>query len=344
VNHIDSHFAPLKIDTSLAGGPRSLLSDAEKEARRFCSADVAGSCAAVGELFHPFAALEVWNGSTSGAQQDFLEQRIGIWMNLLNQGYPTTAIADTDTHTFFTLRQAGARTWTPSRTDKPAGIDDREIGRSVESGKAVGGQGIYVQARLRGTERSSKSRGSAGFGLRDDTLLVVRNGEVELEIHVQAPLWAPYDTIEIYTNASSCVAGRSGGVPVLFSALPERVLSAGSSDAGNEFVVREFDDVPGLPGAGHRETWRSVRFSGLERDAWFVVVVKGTPGVSEPMFPVFASSLSPQNQTLEELLDGNLGEGGVNALGFTNALYLDVDVPSNGFDAPGVPPVLGDCL
>jgi hypothetical protein len=388
VNHIDSHFAPLKIDTSLPGGPRSLLSDAEKQARRFCSADVAGSCAGVGDLFHPFAALEVWNGSTSGAQRDFLEERIGIWMNLLNQGYPTTAIADTDTHTFFTLRQAGARTWTPSHTDEPAGIDDREIGRAVESGKAVGGQGIYVQARLHATaldgeeneeneeneekgkkrkkekkekkkkkeddddtrarrqskDRTNTSRDSAGFGRRDDTLLAVSDGEVDLEIHVQAPLWAPYDTIEIYTNASSCVAGRSGGVPVLFSALPERVLSAGSSDAGNEFVIRELEDFPGLPGAGHRETRRTVRFSGLEADAWFVVVVKGTPGVSEPMFPVFASSLSQQNQTLEDLLDGNLGEGGVNALGFTNALYVDVDVPSNGFDAPGVPPVLGDCL
>jgi hypothetical protein len=194
------------------------------------------------------------------------------------------------------------------------------------------------------SRKPPKSRGSAGFGRQDNTFLAVPDRTVELEIHVQAPLWAPYDTIEIYTNATSCVAGRSGGVPVLFGALPERVLSAGSSDSGNEFVVREFDDLPGLPGAGHRETLRRVRFEGLERDAWFVVVVKGTPGVSEPMFPIFASSLSRENQSLEDLLDGNLGEGGVNALGFTNALYVDVDQPANGFDAPGVPPVPGDCL
>ncbi len=87
-----------------------------------------------------------------------------------------------------------------------------------------------------------------------------------------------------------------------------------------------------------------MRFSALDRDAWFVVIAKGTPGVSEPMFPIFASSLSrASNTTLEDLLDGNLGEGGVTALGFTNALYADVDAPPNGFDAPGVEPPLGSC-
>ena len=48
-------------------------------------------------------------------------------------------------------------------------------------------------------------------------------------------------------------------------------------------------------------------------------------------------SLSPDsNTTLVDLTDGNLGERGVLALGFTNALYLDVD--GNGrFDAPWTP-------
>ncbi|MEN8183272.1 MAG: hypothetical protein ABFS46_12140 [Myxococcota bacterium] len=341
VNHIDSHFEPLKIDTSLPDGPRSLLSDAEKAARRLCSEEVAGSCAAIGELFHPFAALELWNGSTAGAQAGFLDERIGIWMNLLNHGYATTAIADTDTHTFHNLRQAGARTWTPSPSDAPQAIRDRDIGRAVGSGKAVGGQGIYVQARLRSTGRR---RAEAGFELRDSTELAVESHEVDLEIQVQAPLWAPYDTIEIYTNARTCIAERNEGVPVLFSAFPERVLRAGGGDAGNEFLVHEVADVPGIPGAGHRETERTVRFS-VEGDAWFVVVVRGTPGVSEPMFPVFPSSLSSaSNPTLEDLLDGNLGEGGVLALGFTNALYVDTDVPPNGFDAPGVLPPLGGCF
>ena len=58
----------------------------------------------------------------------------------------------------------------------------------------------------------------------------------------------------------------------------------------------------------------------VSEDTWFVVLVKGTDGVSASMFPVMAASLS---------------SGGVLALGATNALYVDQD--GNGdFDAPGV--------
>jgi hypothetical protein len=170
----------------------------------------------------------------------------------------------------------------------------------------------------------------------------VGNAEVDLEISVQAPLWAEYDTIEIYRNATTCVAGTNGGVPVAFSALPTQTLQAGATNAGSEFLVGELTDFRKIPGAGHRETTRSVRFSGLAEDSWFVVVVKGTAGVSAPMFPIFPRSLqSSGNTSLEGLLDGNLGEGGVLALGFTNALYADVD--GGGFEAPGVPTPLGSC-
>ena len=78
--------------------PRSFLTDDEKIERRLDPA--------AGGVYAPFPALELWNGSTRGAQTEFLDGRIGIWMNHLNQGLPTTAIADTDTHTFRNLRSA----------------------------------------------------------------------------------------------------------------------------------------------------------------------------------------------------------------------------------------------
>jgi hypothetical protein len=338
INHIDSHFEPLAIDTSLPDGPRSLLSDAEKASLRLCSLEVPGSCDALGRVFHPFRALELWNGASSGAQRAFLRDRIGIWMNLLHHGFPTTAIADTDTHTLHNLAQAGAATWTPSRSDEPRHLDPREIGDAVRAGRAVGGQGLYVQARLRAAKGR---RNLADFTGRGSTTLAARKRAVDLEITVQAPLWAEYDTIEIYQNATTCVSRRRGGVPVLYSALPSRTLVAGGADAGGEFRVVEVEDVPGLPGAGHRETRRSVRLETPE-DAFVVVVARGTPGVSRPMFPIFPRDVSASsNATLEDLLDGNLGEGGVLALGFTNALYVDVD--GGGFDPPGPPPVLAAC-
>jgi hypothetical protein len=83
-----------------------------------------------------------------------------------------------------------------------------------------------------------------------------------------------------------------------------------------------------VPGTEIQNSSRLVDFDGLTQDTWFVVVVRGTPGVSEPMFPVYPKSLDAgSNTSLADLLDGNLGEGGVMALGFTNALYYDHVAP-----------------
>jgi hypothetical protein len=42
------------------------------------------------------------------------------------------------------------------------------------------------------------------------------------------------------------------------------------------------------------------------------------------MFPIFPADLDPDvNPTLPQLVDGNVGDGGVTALGFSNALYYE---------------------
>ena len=66
-----------------------------------------------------------------------------------------------------------------------------------------------------------------------------------------------------------------------------------------------------------------------------VAMVQGTDGISSPMFPIVPESLDPTgNQTLDDLLDGNLGEEGVPAFTFTNPLFIDVG--NNGWTPPGV--------
>jgi hypothetical protein len=315
INHIGSHFSPLKIDSALIP-PQSLLTPAEQLGFRLDPS--------ITNLYHHFPALELWNGHNRAHQSEFLDDRIGIWMNLLNQGLVTTAIADTDTHEFNNVRGGGARTWTAASSDPPAAIDDDEIGASVKAGRAVGGQGLYVQARLLATD----GPGVADLTLGGSKLVSVSNNEVEIEISVQAPLWAPYDRIEIYANASTVVTGTNGGVPVQYSATPTLLLTSPG------FPITTVNDFPSIPGAQHRETTHTVTLSGLTEDTWVVVVVKGTDGVSQPMFPIMPASLaSAGNTTLADLLDGNLGQSGMMALGFTNALYVDVDGNST-FDAP----------
>lgn len=340
INHIGSHFGPLRIDTAQTP-PFSDLDasaflpsgDAAPNNPLFFRLDPN-----VTNVFHHFRALELWNGYTIGQQNEFLVGRIGVWMNHLNQGLLTTAISDTDTHELVNLRSGGARSWTPSSTDAPAGIVDAEIARAVRAGKMVGGQGIYVQSRLLATDGSGgvaslvgtvpagTQAGTAAAG----TLVTVTNAAVDLEIRVQAPTWAPYDRIEIYRNASTQVTGSNCTptcVPVDYTAIPTTVLNAGT-----DFTV---NTVP-VNGSQRFETLHTVSLAGLAQDEWIVVVVKGTNGVSKPMFPVMTDGVSlTQNPDLASLMNVTTSENGIRALGVTNALYVDVD--QNGvFDPPGV--------
>jgi hypothetical protein len=306
VNHIGSHFSPLKIDTA-ATPIQDGLDASERTALRLPT---------TGNLFHPFDALELWNGESRGSQRSFLEDRIGIWFNHLNQGLPITFIADTDTHQFFNLNAAGARTWTSSSSDAPQGIDSNEVGEAIGAGRAVGGQGIYVQTRLFARDGSGDV---ADFSLDGSTEVASSDGNLDLEIHVQSPAWAEYDSIEIYANAATVV--QNPAEPYEYGAIPSQVLTAGV-----DFDVDLVEVDSHIPGAQRLETHVSVPFDGLTEDTWFVVVVKGSDGVSRPMFPVFAENIpEATNPTLDDLTDGNLGESGVMALGATNALYADVN-------------------
>jgi hypothetical protein len=317
INHIDSHFHPLRIDSALVP-PRAQLDAAGRVRFRL---DPNG-----GELFHHFPALEIWNSESRGGQASFLNERLGIWFNHLNQGLRTTGIADTDTHQFFNLNAAGALTWTASSTDSPAEIDPGEVARSVAAGRAIDSQGPFVRTRLLANDGSGAV---AELALDSPTEVTSASGGVDLEIHIQSPLWAAYDHIDIYANATTRVAATNDGVPTLYGADPTMTLSR---DA--DFDIATVDVVDAIAGAQRLETLITVSFPELDRDTWFVVVVRGSDDVSPPMFPVMASGLARgSNPTLADLVDGNLGELGVLALAFTNALYADVDgVP--GFQSP----------
>jgi hypothetical protein len=333
INHIDSHFAPLEIDTSLVP-PADGLTSSQRLGFRLHPTTPAN-------LFHHFPALEVWNGMDRGHQSEFLDDRIGIWMNHLNQGLATTAIADTDTHRFTNLRTAGARAWTASPTDAPSSVSVADVAASVDAGRVVGGQGVFVIKRLISVDNSSNV---ADLTFTGSTLVADPNGEFDLEITVQAPSWAQFDTIEIYANATTTPVDVLE--PYLYTATPTHTLTEGDCDpsttADGDFDITVTTDVGGVTGADLWSVTTTLRVPDdipalpdpLTDDHWFVVVVKGTDGVCEPMFPIFPHDLATVgNTTLGNLTDGNLGESGTMALGLTNALYADAD-GSPGFDPP----------
>ncbi|MGH7289074.1 MAG: hypothetical protein ACREI8_13760 [Myxococcota bacterium] len=329
INHIDSHFHPMQIDTSVAGLISDGLDDAERAVRRL------PSVAAAGNLFHHFPALELWNGADRAQQENFLLQRIGIWFNHLNKGLRTTAISDTDTHTFGDLESAGARTWTASSSDAVPAISDAEIANAVDAGRAVGGQGLYVQTRLLAGDGSGAV---ADLTLGGSTDVATSNGEASLEIRVQAPTWARFDSIEVYANGTSAPDAKSEVTsPYLFSAGPPAVTllegDCNPATTGGDFVITTVNVHPSVASGMRHEALVTVPFTALTEDTWFVVVVRGSDGVCPPMFPVYPRSLNTASNPpplVDPLLDGNKGEGGTMALGVTNALYLDVD--GNGFE------------
>jgi hypothetical protein len=332
INHIDSHFDPMRINTK-AVPPQDQLNAVQRSRLRLPPEPGGGD-----NLFAHFPALETWNGYTRNHQNiEFLDQRIGIWFNHLNQGLLTTAIADTDTHKLVTTRTAGARSWTASPTDAIAGILPADVADSVDAGRVIGGQGLFVEARLLTSEGEANLEWGGSTEIGDD------DGNVTLRIEVQSPSWAQWDTIKVFANSSTVVTKNNGTivpVPVLFKAGPPlATLVEGDCDPatldgadGGDFDITEVTNVNGVAGANRWEATVDVPVAAAA-DTWFVVVVSGTDGVCEPMFPVYAADLDDgSNATLGDLTDGNLGELGVMALGHTNALYLDVD--GGGFKGP----------
>ena len=69
---------------------------------------------------------------------------------------------------------------------------------------------------------------------------------------------------------------------------------------------------PEVQGASRREATVSFAFPALTADSWFVAVVKGSDGSCGPMFPIYPDDLDGRgtNDTLADLVDGNVGEGG----------------------------------
>jgi hypothetical protein len=105
--------------------------------------------------------------------------------------------------------------------------------------------------------------------------------------------------------------------------------------AGVDFDIDRVVVDPNDPAAARLEASVDVPLS-IEGDTWVVVLVKGTDGVSRPLWPMNPQDLDEEsNPTLDALTDGNLGEAGVLALAFTNPLFIDAD--GNGtFEPPGV--------
>jgi hypothetical protein len=285
-----------------------------------------------------FDALEVWIGTNgrNGYVNDFFGTNLGDWVNLTNQGILRAGVTSSDTHQRLNT-QMNARSYVASAVTDPGQLaaQAETLAANVVEGRVMGTNGPFVTITAQATCASSGVE-TAGLGIGEPTLICdnegITGGSVDLAITVNSPAWAKYDTVQLYVNSSTQLWDNdsNASTPMRYRALPDVVLTA-----PGDFTVTSVNDFPSIPGATHWTSTINHTLTGLTGDVWIMAVVKGTDGVSQPMFPFYPNSISQgSNTTLANLTDGNLGESGMLAVSYTNPLYVDVD--GGGWTAPGV--------
>ncbi len=328
LNHIHSHFgidgnSGLAIDTGVVP-PQSPSSAIIGPARRLDPS--------VPNYFDAgYDALEVWIGDDRGhIYEYFLGQNAGDWFNLLNQGILRTGVSDSDTHGKVIVQVGSPRNFVASPSDDPADLSGlaETLSANVNDGRSVGSNAPFV--RITADAASTGQTGGLALGL--PTLISTVDGNVDVTVEVQSPLWGEFDTIELYVNSTTT---RTSTNEETGNGLVSVKRYSITPDYSQPVVPTEVDVFPSIPGAKRLEATAVFNLTGLTQDAWIVAMVKGTDGVSRPLFPVSPNSLQQSgNTTLADLIDGNLGEAGMTTLAFTNPLFVDVD--GGGWTAPGL--------
>jgi hypothetical protein len=285
----------------------------------------------ISNLFSPhFDGLELLIGNDRSQIDTFFNENLGDWFNLMNQGLVYVGTSDSDTH-HRNMAQAGVfRNFIASSTDNPEFIDEDEMTQSVKEGRTVGGYSPF----LRATVHADSTGETGGHALGLPTIIRTTDGNATLHLEMQSPIWVEFDTVELYMNTVPVPVydDSDAFATPQYRASPDVVLTAGV-----DFTVTEVNDQPGIPGARHSEAEVDYDLGPLSQDTWIVALVRGTDGISRPLFPVVPNDITPEsNPTLSDLLDGNLGEVGILSLSFTNPLFIDVN--GNGvYDAPSAP-------
>lgn len=270
-----------------------------------------------------FTALEVWIEAGRGQTDLLRSDNMGDWFNLLNQGRFKAGTADSDTHSSVSVQAGGPRTFVASSTDSPGLIDPEELATNVNGLRAIGSNGPFLRVELEnGTAQT------ASHALGDSRTVAYSGGGADtINLHIEAPTWAEYDTIDIYMNSTPDCESEWTFFGVINPSKCDTVTPTQTLTKGVDFNVTT---PAGVSGFGTRQvTDVSVPVT-ITGDTWVVVVVRGTDGVSKPLFPMQPQDLDTSgNATLSDLTDGggplpwNLGEQGALALAYSNPLFFD---------------------
>ncbi|MFQ5477990.1 MAG: hypothetical protein ACE5E4_05190 [Candidatus Binatia bacterium] len=275
-----------------------------------------------------YTSLEVWIEDSRSQTELMRHDNLGDWAGLLNQGIFKTGVADSDTHQATVVQAGSPRTFVAYPTDDPGLIDASTLALNVNAGRAVGSGYLFMRVSL-----SGDGGAVASHALGDPLTVAATGGTGSVDIHVESPTWAEFDTVEVYMNETpDCQTGFT------FHGVADRRCDLNPTTTLHKDADFTVNTQPGVSGFGSRLVADISVPVVVTEDSWVIVVARGSDGVSKPLFPINPVDLSPDapgNDTLAGITDGgasppwNLGELGVLATAFSNPLFFDFE--NDGF-------------
>ncbi|MCA9771958.1 MAG: hypothetical protein KC466_06090 [Myxococcales bacterium] len=287
-----------------------------------------------------FTAMEIMNNTSLASFSELFND----WLALTHLGERISGTAVSDTHVEVKDVAGWGRTYVPVAVEDPAAINamgsteraafNEAFAQAINAQRTTCSLGLFVTAELQDDDAAPSAGAVATMG---ETLTTATpggfDGTAELRIRVQSPPWLTYDRIEVFVNTP----GRSN---------PAGDLDPPDPAALNPEITLNLDGPPGagfsrvmtpVAGSFRYETNVTVPIT-VTRDAFVIVVARGTPGRSRTLFPVVPQASFPDEATLDDFLVDE-APGAPHAVGFTNPIFLDAD--GNGrYDADGVSGVL----
>ncbi len=119
----------------------------------------------------------------------FNNNRMLNWLQLLNQGFRTYGVVNTDAH--YNFHGSGwLRNWIQSSSDAPSKIDPIEMVHASEQGRLIMSNGPYLEATF--------AAGGKSFVSGQD--IAANDGRVQVRVRVQCPNWFDVDTVFLLIN------------------------------------------------------------------------------------------------------------------------------------------------
>jgi hypothetical protein len=129
-------------------------------------------------------------GRDRSGKETVVWNREFLWLQMLNQGRRTAAVAVCDAHSVFGNGTGGWRMYMPSASDAPDQIDWRENVRAAKTGRSYLTTGPFLQV-------------TTSDGAGPGETVRAHEGSVKLRVRVQCTDWIDIDRVQILVNGRS---------------------------------------------------------------------------------------------------------------------------------------------